>query len=59
MPDKQPDKQLISENFSASAVSYDRHAVLQKKMADRLFEILLNYDLNLSTILDIGCGNPG
>ena len=51
-----PDKKLISENFSASAAGYDLHAVMQKKMADRLFEILLNYDLNLSTILDIGCG---
>jgi malonyl-CoA O-methyltransferase len=51
-----PDKQLISDNFSASAAGYDRHAVMQKKMADRLFETIVDFNLQLKTILDIGCG---
>ncbi|MBN3033740.1 MAG: malonyl-ACP O-methyltransferase BioC [Candidatus Saganbacteria bacterium] len=50
------DKNLIGKNFSASAAGYDQHAQMQKTMADRLFEILLNYELQLNTVLDIGCG---
>jgi malonyl-CoA O-methyltransferase len=51
-----PDKELISRNFSASAADYDRHAVMQREMADRLLSLLNTYNLPLRTILDIGCG---
>ena len=50
------DKQLISRNFSLSAQHYDEHAIMQREMADRLFSLLTTYDLQLTTILDIGCG---
>lgn len=51
-----PDKELISKNFSASAADYDRHSVMQREMADKLFSLLTTNDLQLTTILDIGCG---
>lgn len=50
------DKEKIAENFSRSAPNYDQHAVLQKKLADEIFSRLTAYSLQLSTILDIGCG---
>ncbi|MDD5593590.1 MAG: methyltransferase domain-containing protein [Candidatus Margulisbacteria bacterium] len=49
-------KRLISANFSRSAAQYDRHAVMQREMADELFSLLTTFDLQLTTILDIGCG---
>jgi len=48
------DKQQISENFSRSARDYDRHALLQKVMADDLLAKLRG--LNPKAVLDIGCG---
>ncbi len=50
-----PDKELISRNFSASAAEYDRHAVMQQEMADRLFS-LLPEGLAPTKIVDLGCG---
>ena len=50
-----PDKELISRNFSASAADYDRHALLQKEMADRLFS-LLPENFSPAKIIDLGCG---
>ncbi|MBI5078753.1 methyltransferase domain-containing protein [Candidatus Saganbacteria bacterium] len=49
-----PDKEEIKRNFSRSAPEYDRHAVLQAKMADKLFAAVRG--LNPERILDIGCG---
>jgi len=48
------DKELIRKNFSRSAASYEKHAVLQKEMAERLFSMVRH--LTPSRILDIGCG---
>lgn len=48
------DKQQISDNFSRSAPDYDRHALLQKEMADGLLKKLINF--KPENILDIGCG---
>lgn len=48
------DKRIISRNFSQSARDYDKHAVLQKEMADRLLSLLPEIDPR--KILDIGCG---
>jgi malonyl-CoA O-methyltransferase len=50
-----PDKQLISQNFSASAAGYDRHSIMQRDMADRLFS-LLPEKYSPSKIIDLGCG---
>lgn len=48
------DKQQISKNFSRSAPDYDRHALLQKEMADGLLDKLRG--LNPKAVLDVGCG---
>ncbi len=48
------DKELIKKNFSRSAKEYDKHAVLQKEMADRLLSSLPQIDPK--RVLDIGCG---
>ncbi len=50
-----PDKELISRNFSASAADYERHAVMQKEMADRLFS-LLPETFKPAKVIDLGCG---
>lgn len=47
-------KEKIISNFSGSAESYDRHAILQKEMADEIFAWADTE--NPSSILDIGCG---
>lgn len=49
-------KRLISANFSRSAAEYDQHAVMQRDLADDLLSLLTTYNLELKTILDIGCG---
>ncbi|MDD4178629.1 MAG: malonyl-ACP O-methyltransferase BioC [Candidatus Margulisbacteria bacterium] len=48
------DKNEISQNFSRSAPEYEKHAVLQKQLADDLLIRLPN--LNPTSILDLGCG---
>jgi len=44
----------IIKNFSQSARDYDKHALLQKALADELFSSVPK--LNPQKILDIGCG---
>lgn len=48
------DKRIISRNFSQSARDYDKHAVLQKALANELLS--LAGKLEPKRILDIGCG---
>ena len=48
------DKEQIRKNFSRSAREYEKHAVLQKSMADDLLSLLPAIDPK--KILDIGCG---
>ncbi len=51
------DKVMIRENFSKSAVTYDDHAAVQKRCAERLVDLLdLDY---FQKILEIGCGTGG
>ena len=50
------DKETIKRNFSKSARDYDKHAGLQNELADALFSKLTTYNLQLTTVLDIGCG---
>lgn len=47
-------KQEIRDNFSRSAVAYDKYASLQRQMADRL--VSMAACLAPLRILDIGCG---
>lgn len=48
------DKTVIRKNFSRSAVTYDDHAAVQKKCAEKLIGLIdLDY---FSDILEIGCG---
>jgi malonyl-CoA O-methyltransferase len=48
------DKLAIKNNFSKSAVTYDDHAAVQKKCAEKLVDFLdLDY---FNKILEIGCG---
>lgn len=48
------DKELIKRNFSQSAPDYEKHAVLQKEMADELLSMIGGSIPK--KILDIGCG---
>ena len=48
------DKEKISRNFSRSASSYDQHALLQKELADKLFDSIGGF--KPARVLDIGCG---
>lgn len=48
------DKEEIKKNFSRSAPDYDKHAWLQKSMADKLF--FLVKELQPKRVLDVGCG---
>lgn len=41
-----PDKQQIAANFSRSARDYEKHAVLQRQLADELFHQLTAYNLS-------------
>jgi malonyl-CoA O-methyltransferase len=48
------DKAVIKGNFSKSAVTYDDHAEIQRKCAEKLIDMIdLDY---FSRILEIGCG---
>ncbi|MGB9613640.1 MAG: malonyl-ACP O-methyltransferase BioC [Candidatus Margulisiibacteriota bacterium] len=47
-------KKIIKESFSRSAVHYDKHAVLQREMAEKLFRLVK--EQKYQRILDIGCG---
>ena len=47
-------KQMVSKNFSKSATTYDEHADVQKKCAEKLMDLVdLDY---FERILEIGCG---
>jgi len=51
------DKNEISQNFSRSAPDYEKHALLQKQLADELLRDLSTHQpINPTTILDLGCG---
>ncbi len=50
------DQRKVRRSFSRSAHSYDRHAVLQREVGDRLFDHLRCAKLQPARILDIGCG---
>lgn len=51
-----PPKPAVRRSFGNAADSYDRHAFLQREIADRLFERLEYIKLQPTTALDIGCG---
>ena len=48
------DKSVIAGNFSKSAVSYDDHAAIQRKCAEKLISLMQGD--KFSRILEIGCG---
>lgn len=51
-------KQTIMEKFSRAADSYDNYAIVQKEVARKLTDIIIqsNDRARLGTILEIGCG---
>ncbi|MEA3488997.1 MAG: methyltransferase domain-containing protein [Candidatus Omnitrophota bacterium] len=48
------DKNIISGNFSRSAASYDDHASVQGKCAEKLISLIRGRDF--TNILEVGCG---
>ncbi|MDX8394690.1 MAG: malonyl-ACP O-methyltransferase BioC [Mariprofundales bacterium] len=46
----------VQQAFSKSAINYDKHAVLQREIAERLLAHLEYTKTNPKRILDIGCG---
>jgi len=50
------DKHWVKKNFERSAVSYDKVAVLQREVADRLLERLEVVNMLPNTLLDVGTG---
>ncbi|RKY42765.1 MAG: malonyl-[acyl-carrier protein] O-methyltransferase BioC [Candidatus Makaraimicrobium thalassicum] len=48
------DKRIINGNFSKNAKSYDDHAAVQSRCAERLIELIRGE--RFSRILEIGCG---
>jgi len=49
-------RSAIQRSFSKAALSYDRAAVLQRKVADELLERLDPIIIKPKTVLDLGCG---
>lgn len=50
------DKKAVKKSFNRSALSYNKAAVLQHEVLERLTERLDYINLKPNTILDIGCG---
>lgn len=49
-------KQEVAASFSKAAAHYDRFAVTQREIGDRLFERLDLMAISPSVIIDVGCG---
>ncbi len=50
------EKKSVEKNFSKGAESYDKYAIVQKYMAEKLFEIIKTKGENYKEIIEIGCG---
>lgn len=50
------DKNIVRHRFDASAATYDKVAVLQREVADRLIERLQYIKIDAAIILDVGSG---
>ncbi len=50
------DKNLIEKNFSNKVHSYDSNAIIQKIMAEDLFNLIININNHYSIIFEIGAG---
>lgn len=54
------DKAIVGKRFSASAASYDRYAVAQKHIYQRLGELLeTTGQKSFDRVLEVGCGTAG
>lgn len=52
------DKSLVSRRFGASQATYGRHAVVQKRISQRLYSELLRYAGNTDgTVIEVGAGH--
>lgn len=52
------DKDLVRKRFARAMHSYEKHAVVQTEMAERLLKILRHHaGTSFDTILEIGCGS--
>jgi malonyl-CoA O-methyltransferase len=54
--DYQPDKQIVTRNFNASAATYNDVAVLQQTVAEQIAERLNLFKIEPRMILDLGSG---
>ncbi|MFF0828452.1 malonyl-ACP O-methyltransferase BioC [Brevibacillus sp. NPDC003359] len=54
-------KRTISSRFSEKAASYEKYALVQKKMADHLSQMIteITIENEMRNILEIGCGTGG
>jgi malonyl-CoA O-methyltransferase len=50
------DKEKIARSFSRSAVTYDKHAGLQKSLASELAKTISSLNISPKNILDVGTG---
>ena len=54
------DKQHIASCFSKAALTYDKHAVIQRRVAEALSVLIEKHksllDLPVTGICDLGCG---
>ena len=50
------EKRSVERNFSRGSKYYDENAVVQKYMAEKLFEIISKEEIKYNNILEIGCG---
>lgn len=56
MTRNKPDRVRVRHNFEAGALSYDHHARVQQRVAQRLTGIIAELALPAGPILEVGCG---
>ena len=50
------DRQKVRESFHKQALEYDKHALVQKKVVERLFSLVEKQGISPGRVLDIGAG---
>ena len=53
---RHPDKRAVRRSFERAAADYDRHAVLQREVGERLAQHLDPIRVDPRTIVELGCG---
>lgn len=50
------DRRRVKQSFHRQAEGYDDHAIVQKRVVERLLEVLVQEDVSPTRILDVGTG---